>query len=217
MGKLITASILDSYDWLMHCPSHLRDKAFKQIVDQLNRTPYDLDPAIKRGMQFESLVCANLDTESKEEFIGKFAEKTTPKIGIFWDKCRGGRQQAKVSKTVTIDGIDYYFYGKRDIAFYNKTIDIKTTGDFKGPKYYLDKNQHAIYIYCTEIEPFDYLIAEFDDVIGTAVDVMVVDATMPYATAEERCISKVKEFINFLGTDDELLKAYNTRFCRQGW
>lgn len=217
MGKLITASILDSYDWLMSCPSNHRENAFKQLTDQLNRTPYDLSPAIKRGLQFESFVCANLNTETQEEFVAKFVPRTTPKIGIFWDKCRGGRQQAKVSKTITIDGIEYYFYGKRDIAFCDKTIDIKTTGDYKGPKYYLTKNQHAIYIFCTEIEAFDYIIAEFDDVIGTAVDVAVVNASMQVSVAEERCIQKVKEFISFLGTDDELLNAYNTKFCRQGW
>jgi len=213
MSKLITTSILDSYDWYVNCPPNFKTDAFKQITDSLNRKPWSPTPAILRGMAFEKKVCENLDEISRVEFLARF-EGHTPKVGIFWDKCRGGHQQAKVSKTIDIDGISYYFYGKRDIAFADKTIDIKTTGDYKGPKNYLSKNQHNMYIACTEIEQFEYLIAEYDDVKGVCVDVFEIPVTVKAEEALSKIVTKVREFINFIDTDDELKKAYNSTFCR---
>ena len=213
MGKLITPSILDSYDWYVSCPAHFKESALQQISDALNRKPWDPSPAILRGMNFEKMVCANLDDISLEDFMKKF-EGHSPNMDIFWKKCRTGRQQAKVSKTINIDGVDYYMYGKRDIAFADKTIDIKTTGDFKSPKYYLTRNQHPLYIACSGIEPFEYLIAEYDDVSGKCVEVYEIEATMEVEAALERIINKIREFVSFLKTDDELMKAYNNTFCR---
>ena len=213
MAKLITPSILDSYDWYINCPPNFKTAAFQQISDSLNRKPWDPTPAILRGMAFEKMVCQNLDDISRIDFLTKF-EGHSPNVGKFWDKCRGGRQQAKVAKTINVDGVDYYLYGKRDIAFSDKTIDIKTTGDFKGPKSYLTKNQHALYIACTDIEPFEYLIAEYDDVKGICAEVYEVDATMDRELAMTKVVAKIQEFIAFLTTDEELLKAYNTTFCR---
>lgn len=213
MAKLITPSILDSYDWYITCPASFKTAAFQQITDSLTRKPWDPTPAILRGMAFEKKVCQELDDISRIDFMTKF-EGHSPNVGIFWDKCRGGRQQAKVSKTVTVDGVEYYLYGKRDIAFADKTIDIKTTGDFKGPRSYLSKNQHALYIACTGIEVFEYLIAEYDDVKGVCAEVYSVDASMKTEEALNKVLTKIQEFIAFLTTDDELLKAYNTTFCK---
>lgn len=213
MGKLITSSILDSYDWYIKCPPNFKQSALQQIVDALNRKPWDPTPAILRGMAFEKKVCHELDDCSKEEFMSRF-EGHSEKVVEFWLKCRGGRQQAKVSKTINIDGIDYYLYGKRDIAFADKTIDIKTTGDYKGPINYITKNQHPMYIMCTGIEAFEYIIAEYDDVKGVCADVFNIDASMPVADAEEKIITKIREFITFLQTDEDLFKSYNTIFCK---
>lgn len=213
MGKLITASILDSYDWYVSCPPHFKESALQQISDALNRKPWDPTPAILRGRAFEKKVCANLDNIGLAEFMAKF-EGHSPNMEKFWKKCRTGRQQAKVSKTINVDGVEYYLYGKRDIAFADKTIDIKTTGDFKSPKYYLVKNQHPMYIACTGIELFEYLIAEYDDVTEKCVEVYEIEAGMPTEVALERIITKIREFVTFLKTDDELLNAYNTTFCR---
>lgn len=213
MSKLITPSILDSYDWYITCPSSFKENALKQIDDQLNRRWSDLSPAIRRGIDFEKKVCSNLWQDSKEEFMRSF-EGHTPSISKFWDKCRASVQQAKTSKTVEVDGVSYYLYGKRDIAFQDKTIDIKTTKAYKGPDYYLVRNQHPLYIACTGIQAFEYLIAEFDDEKGVCTNVFTVDASMTVEDAEARVISKIKEFINFLSSDDELLAAYNKTFCK---
>ena len=213
MGKLITPSILDSYDWYVNCPAHFKTSAFQQISDALNRKPWDPTPAILRGMAFEKMVCANLDDISKEDFMLKF-EGHCKDMEKFWARCRNGRQQAKVSKTITVDGVEYYLYGKRDIAFSDVTIDIKTTGDYKGPQYYTSKNQHVLYIACSEIEQFMYMIAEYDDVKEKCVAVYEVNADLKTEVALARIESKIREFISFLKTDDELMEAYNKTFCR---
>lgn len=213
MGKLITTSILDSYDWLMSCPQSFRAAALKQILDSLNRAPWDPTPAILRGMAFEKKVCEGLETISKEDFLAKF-EGSTPDIIQFWEHCRGGRQQAKLSKTIEVNGVEYYIYGKRDIAFKDKTIDIKTTGDYKGPKYYLSKNQHNVYVMCSEIEAFEYMIAEYDDVKEVCTKVIVLDASTEVELATMKVERKIAEFIAFLSTDKEYIEAYETTFCK---
>jgi len=213
MGKLITSSILDSYDWYINCPPNFKANALKQISDNLNRVAWDPSKAIIRGMEFEKKVCENLDDISKEDFMLKF-EGHCKDMVKFWELCRGGRQQAKVSKNITVDGVEYYLYGKRDIAFADKTIDIKTTGDYKGPTYYLTKNQHPMYVACSEIETFTYLVAEYDDVKEKCVGVFPIDASLVVEDATERITKKIREFIGFLKTDDELFEAYNKKFCR---
>jgi hypothetical protein len=214
MGKLITTTLLDAYDWYINCPGSWKEKALRDLTAKLTRTDtFDPSPAIKRGMAFEAQVCSLLPGSTEDFMTGMVGH--SPDVIQFWEQCHGGIQQKKLSRTITVDGIDYYLSGKADIAHEDITIDIKTTADFRSADQYLKKSQHPLYITCRRKPAFTYLIACFDDERGVCEKVRVIDATLDVAVAEARIEAKIREFINFIGMDGtDLLQAYNTQFCK---
>lgn len=213
MARLITTSLLDAFDWMTVCPPSWRDRAYKDFIDSLNRTKeFAPSAAIQRGIAFEAEICSLLPL-NKEVFCEQ-TKNHTPKVEIFWDKLHGGFQQMKCSRTIEVEGEEYFLYGKQDIAFEDKIYDIKTTGNYKGKSYYLTRNQHPLYIACRRIESFEYIVAEFDDMKKKCVDVFCIDASLCVEDALDRVTSKIQELLSYFETDAEAKKAYLTTFCK---
>jgi hypothetical protein len=224
MGNLMTASLLDAYKWLQEAPAgKWQNKALEDLTAKIRREDtFEANDAIARGMAFEKAICSNLALDRKE-FVAKCSmlmslkngtEHAEANAGKFWEVCHAGQQQVKVTGNITVDGMEFYLFGFADIAQPNITVDIKTTGNYKGPQSYTSKNQHLIYEYCRDVYDFCYIVADYEG--GEFVEHVHV---IPIKDEKEQVLHKLKgrlqNFKHWM-EDSKLMDDYLSKFCRKG-
>lgn len=152
---LITTSILDSFNWFNSCPPSWRDRAYASIIGNIKREPWKPHPTAKRGIQFESMIYAHARLQESEEGTKYFQNIV--------DKCRGGKFQQVLKKEINVRGKTVVLYGKVDVLFPDRILDIKTTENYRGDDKYLSGWQHILYLYMSGLKEFTYLVALFEE------------------------------------------------------
>lgn len=157
MGKLITPSILNSMNFARSARGEWKEKGLADFKNQLSRIYADEMPApIRRGLDFE-------DAVYKRARMLEGSWKGSPMFHEIVDQCRGGRFQVKAKKDMKVDGVNYTLYGKLDVDFPDRILDLKTTNKYRPPQKYLSTPQHLIYSWCTGKDKFTYLVVVLDE------------------------------------------------------
>ena len=210
VSRLITASIVGAIRWYNECPTSWRDKAEKDLKDQLGRVWRERDsPAQALGHNFETKVY---------QYADKTLDAGSDHFKWFVEQCRGGQFQRKASKYITLDGVEYCLYGKLDVWFPTIIKDIKTTSNYKGEAHYLESFQHPLYCYLENINDFAYIVAEFEDSSGKPK--ILAHHEIKYhvsdkALLEKYIFDKVRAAIAFLNQHAELMELYVTKFSKE--
>ena len=204
MSKLITASLVGAIDWAKKCPESWKEKAMKDLANQLARR-YDTpqSPQQERGRKFENFVYAKAAPQQ-----GPI--KGSEHFRWFVQECAGGVFQKKMRKIIVVDGTEYCLYGKADAWFPDIIKDIKTTDNWRGDSHYLGGFQHKLYCYMEHISKFIYLVAEFfpGDMSTIVARHSVWFTVEDFAALEKEVFDKVREVVSFLGADEKLRPLY---------
>jgi len=211
-GNLMTATLLDSYQWVLDCPPSWSVRAEQDLRNKLRREDkFEPNEAVKRGMAFEDEICKKLHL-SREEFLLPYADSIKPIIASFYDTCKGGEQQVKVTGNITVDGMDFFLFGYADVCFPHKTIDIKTTGSYKDASKYISRAQHLIYMYCREVYEFEYAVADFSGSILEEFHNIPIHSNKEDTTF--RLKGRILNFKKYL-ENNGLMDDYLNRFCKK--
>lgn len=219
--RLITASLINSIDWLSKCPPSWQLKAYNDLKNMLSGIWSDPTPEIKRGMDFEKKINQLLifrDNPPGDSSSG-FMDDLTSTEEWFLDRIPEGMQQQKVFKKYPeIDGRKYCIYCKTDLYKPGDLKDIKTTQSYKPGKY-LETFQHILYMYAAEETSFEYLIATFDKETQKVTGVEMETCKAPPSdkveySIENTVFNRIREVEKFLLKYPELLELYNTKFCK---
>jgi hypothetical protein len=203
-AKLLTPSLLNSWKWLENCPPTWSEKAYEDLDNYLNRRPID-KKVFEKGNRFENQVqsvCRGIKISNKMPTVNEVAKIV-----------KGGKWQQVTKCQIVLPEITFMLYGRKDIDFPDMTIDIKTTGNYKNPDYYIDSYQHKIYLYSDLInghpkKMFKYVISDFESVYE-------IDIDMPKPEILKKEVFEiVQRFWNFLKSKESLQKAYLSKFCR---
>lgn len=163
------ATLLDSFQWYLDSNS---DTAFQELIDKLNRVPFESEATI-RGKAFNDLVDAinscDISPNPDDEFT-LFATVYIPtKIAIeVANEVKGGISQVRASALLETVSGTVELYGDIDSVLPACTlVDIKTTKKYEFPKY-LKAWQHILYCYCMKDKTgndysFHYLITDFSE------------------------------------------------------
>lgn len=163
----MTASLLQSYDWLKKCPPSYKASARQQIVDALYKKPFT-NTAVERGQKFEDSIDINVPP-AEIDFIKH--SLTQPwmtaldlecRVGVFTFRGRMDYQKknpAHWPTDITTDNlsIQNWFNNKDPLI-----ADLKSTMKFSKSGY-TDKRQHVIYGLAEDCPNFVYIVAVFDD------------------------------------------------------
>ena len=207
MSRLITSSLFSSIDWHTNCPPSWKEKAIKDLRNMLARIWTTPNPAAQRGIDFEKLLYSVL-RQGKEDKVN-----CSDEFREIMKTCKGGSFQKKTKKYIEVNENEYCLFGKIDVWFHDVIIDIKTTGNYKGEKNYLNSMQHKLYCYIEHIRNFEYVVAEFNGDSGPILKVHTIPYQVNYwDKLEEEIIEKIKEAINFLKTDEEIFELYTTKY-----
>ena len=197
----ITATLLNSWQYIWDCKNYVfekedddmsyedklaltQEKAKQAFVDYLNRIPIEDNEAMRKGREYEDLVCKGYD------------EVCSPIV-------KNGAFQVKLTRDVTIEGVPITLYGILDVLKGGRIMDIKRVGRYQYPKY-KTSHQHSMYLYLApNAIDFTYLIC--DDGIESKDEQKRKDAhKLEHYTREntEDIIKVCEDFINWLRAND---------------
>ena len=180
--KLITPSLWNAYYWYAE-RAYGEKEDFLRVLRKEETEP---KPIMLQGIKFEN--------DIRDITEGKIADKETPE-GRIADIVRGGFWQERVKKEFG----NYILYGICDVIKDDKIYDIKFCNVYEDGKYN-HSIQHLIYMYCTGIKKFEYLISEGRDVY-----------IEPHSWNDEsidELKAKVFDCIEFIYGNEEFAKAY---------
>ncbi len=202
----ISPTLLDAYRFYRTCPDSWKQTAYTQIVEKLERKPFQPTTAVQKGLDFESSVQYGtriLDCGGKLTGSDAYIDIVNRVHGCEW--------QVWTKKTLQVpfmeDMHDVRYIGKIDCLFRptadfkGKIVDIKTTGRFREDKY-RKGYQHLFYCLSENVSAFEYVVAEWetpdiaDDYRVKALH--TVPVTVDLQSVEAAVIVGIKEFFAFL-------------------
>lgn len=155
---LVTTSLIGSIKWFQDCPPSWKEKAEVDLHNTLARIWTEPEPGgpIDRGIKFEKTLYSLLEAGHHSSTV-----QASDEFKKMMDVCEGGRFQVPAKSIEKINGQSFCLYGKLDVDFPMKVVDIKTTGKPKEKHSYLDSFQHVLYLYLTKKPAFEYHVAVF--------------------------------------------------------
>ncbi|RLI53611.1 MAG: hypothetical protein DRP09_15315 [Candidatus Thorarchaeota archaeon] len=209
MALLLTPTLFQSIDWMEKCPPSWKTRARQSLSDTLNRV-WNPNKAIERGIAYERALC----DEPRAKVTSTVPTHLLDKFNNAYEliHAEGGVFQKPTKKFLDYDGKEWLLYGKMDVAFPDKIIDIKTTGNYKGRSSYLNSWQHKVYCLTSRIADFQFIVYEFNE-DGVLHDIYVIDYHVDdFVALEKEVMEKVDSVIKFLRADKELLRAFLNKY-----
>lgn len=147
---IITHSLLSS--WLWSCNS---DGGGDDFVSTLRKEKRPQSQAMLDGIAFESLVNAAVSDKSVKQGINCYNG-----VKALYGAVNGSAMQVKLSKEITVGGIDILLYGIADYVKAGTIYDCKFSKRYYNGKY-LNSTQHPLYLECLpEAYRFVYLSSD---------------------------------------------------------
>ena len=199
-----------------HTPEEFREQQFRELIDRINRVPFDSEAA-DRGTAFNEVVDAlvehrrpqGMDVERTPDgaayAVAYNDRRFTFPIALcreFADYYRGALAQQRVSALLPTCFGMVEVYGVIDELMPLSAHDIKTTGSYWAGKF-RDHWQHIVYPYCllqggSDVRLFEYNVTDFRQTY-TESYTFVPERDVPLLTAH------CEEFIRFLQDNRDLI------------
>lgn len=225
-GYLNSDTIWEKYWGWSENPSHTPDEfhelQFKELIDRINRLPFDNEKA-DRGTCFNELVDALIENRKPKDVD---VERTPDGVCYqavynnrtfifpislckeFSDYFKGALTQQRVEAILPTTFGDVLVYGLIDELMPTTVHDIKTTGSYSVGKF-KDHFQHLVYPYAlmqngSDVRTFEYDIVEFNKggfVVDTYTETYVFKPERDIPILTNHC----EEFIRFLEENRELI------------
>lgn len=204
------ATLLDSYQYYL---TSNQDEAFQELINKINRVPYERSDAAKKGVAFNNLVDYINRTGVRPQAIFL---KRYDKYYIDWDGFKFEAETvygfadyfdgaaSQVFTTAELDtGIALVeLYGFADKVRKNMTFDIKCSNSYEFPMFTLNW-QHKVYPYCFNknsifIDLFEYTVTDYNNLYK---EQYVYNAVKDIPLLQSVC----NAFITFLETHRALI------------
>ncbi|MBM5782406.1 MAG: hypothetical protein FJ368_03180 [Pelagibacterales bacterium] len=222
---LLTTSLLNSFSWyLKESFTKTEAEQRQEFLQTLRREKTPTTEDQQKGLDFEYLVEKTCDWEDGEihwamllshkcqklkslgitdykdavSFLDKNLDyiKCVKEIGKIVQK---SLWQQSVKKDLKVGNHDFLLYGKTDVIKRDTVFDIKFTSNYELGKFQ-DSSQHLIYLYCSDLPKFSYLISDGKD--------WWREDYFNHAGIENEIKSKVSEFLDYLKNDKEAKELY---------
>lgn len=160
---LITPSLLGSFAWYLSDES---EDSREKFLNTLDKVRTETTPSQQKGLDFEAAICRVSEHLAKwkcepdcvpalefcnYQIVKELAEQV----------CYGLWQQS-VKKEIKVGNQEFLLYGRTDVIKRDTIYDIKFTGNYEVGKF-LDSSQHWVYLYCSGLKNFAYLISDGKD------------------------------------------------------
>lgn len=166
MSLLLTPTLLDAFSWFQKAPASWKDKARQDLIDKIQRKPWEPNEAVKKGIAFERELCSLASLPAAEFEALKSTVDPHPAILEELRILRDCTFQKVFKQTWSFGadaaGIPVLLYGKADAVHKDGyIIDLKTTANDRGKNKYFSGHQHLFYPVLSGMPHFEYHVFEW--------------------------------------------------------
>lgn len=206
---LITTSLLGSFAWYLSDES---DDSRKKFLQTLGRVKTPTTSSQQKGIDFENDIEAacqnnfcpeykilrmsgNYDgSDGHIEYDNDEYDAYSKIVLELTNIVKDGLWQQSVKKDLNIGDNQFILYGRADVIKADTIYDIKYTSRYDVGKFQ-SSIQHLIYLYCTDLPNFSYLISNGRD--------WWREDYFNHSKVEGEIKSKITNFLDYLENDKE--------------
>lgn len=144
---LITPTLLNAHYYYMRAEEGGRE----DYLRTLRRESMAPTESMQKGIDLENEIINYCN--------GEWLTPSSSVVSDLGEICKGGRWQVPVKRSLG----EYVLYGRADNVKQDTIFDIKYTTNYEVGKY-LHSMQHRIYLYCSGMPKFSYLISDYKEV-----------------------------------------------------
>ena len=159
---LITPSLINSYFYYINDEWKSPADSRADFLKTLSRDRFEPNEAMQKGIDFEADIelatndlnvidITHEDYDERQHIINQIAKIV-----------KGGIWQATCNKNLQVRNTNFLLYGRCDVVKADTIYDIKYTSKYDVGKFQ-DSIQHLIYLYCSGLPKFSYLISDGKD------------------------------------------------------
>lgn len=194
---LITPTLLNSFAFYTQEIEYKSEEEQRQeFLQTLKRVKSEPTEAMQRGIDFENDVFNICNDGFPSVDKGEEYYNIVSKIAYL---VKQGLWQQVVKKDIAVGNQEFLLYGKCDVIKADTIYDIKFTSNYDIGKY-LNSSQHLIYLYCSGLSKFQYLISD-----GKSY---WIEDYYNDSNIENNIKSKINEFIGYLENDKQAKTIY---------
>jgi hypothetical protein len=198
---LITPTLINSFQYYIEDEFKSPADSRADFLKTLSKEKFKPTEAMQKGIDFEADIKAKcdgyilLDGEENPNYETVCGEIT----GIVKD----GLWQQTCKKELKIGNQEFLLYGKIDVIKRDTIYDIKYTSNYELGKF-LGSAQHLIYLYCTGLSKFKYLISNGKD--------FWIEDYFNSVNIENTIKNKINNFLSYLENDSEAKNLFQTKW-----
>lgn len=194
---LLTTSLLNSFQYYINDEWKSAAESRADFLKTLSREKFEPNEAMAKGIRFEEdvlfatkhgIVSENPDEKHYCEIVNCIA-----------DIVSHGLWQQSVKKEIKIGNQEFLLYGRTDVIKRDTIYDIKFTSNYELGKF-SDSSQHLIYLYCSGLPKFCYLISDGKD--------WWKEDYHNHEQVEDQIKSKIADFMSYLENDLEAKELF---------
>jgi len=195
---LLTPSLLNSYAYYIQDEWKSPADSRADFLKTLSREKFEPNEAMQKGIDFEDAI--NFYSQDRSHL----SEETCklPCSNTIFDLAnivKGGFWQQSVKKEIKVGNQEFLLYGRTDVIKRDTIYDIKFTGNYELGKF-LDSSQHLIYLYCSDLPNFSYLISDGKE--------WWKEDYQNHEGVEDQIKSKIADFMSYLENDPEAKEMF---------
>ena len=198
---LITPTLLNSYEYYIQDEFKSPADSRADFLKTLSKEKFEPNKAMQKGIDFENDIKAKCDGYIL--LNGKENPDYETVCGEITEIVKGGLWQESVKKDLQIGNQEFLLYGRTDVIKRDTVYDIKYTSNYELGKF-LNSAQHLIYLYCSGLPKFKYLISNGKD--------FWQEDYFNNGNIENEIKSKINNFLSYLENDSEAKNLFETKW-----
>jgi hypothetical protein len=196
---LITPTLINSYQYYINDEFKSPADSRADFLKTLSKEKFEPTEAMQKGIDFEEEIFQQCCLEKE---VGKKLT-SDPICDAIVKIVKGGLWQETCKKELKIGNQEFLLYGKMDVIKRDTIYDIKYTSNYELGKF-LGSAQHLIYLYCTGLPKFKYLVSNGKD--------LWIEDYFNNVNIENEIKSKINDFLSYLENDSEAKNLFETKW-----
>jgi len=202
---LITPTLINSFQYYIEDEFKSPADSRADFLKTLSKEKFEPTKAMQKGIKFEENVlrATNYECNYYIDVCNDEIVEYDVVVNILADIVRDGLWQQTCKKDLQIGNQEFLLYGKMDVIKRDTIYDIKYTSNYELGKF-LGSAQHLIYLYCTGLPKFKYLISNGKD--------FWIEDYFNNVNIENKIKNKINNFLSYLENDNEAKNLFETKW-----
>lgn len=200
---LITPTLINAYQYYINDEFKSPTDSRADFLKTLSREKFEPSEAMQKGIDFERDIQYATNPFNQIDIFHKDYDERQHIVNKIAKIVNGGLWQQTCKKNLQVGNQEFLLYGKMDIVKRDTIYDIKFTNNYELGKF-LDSAQHLIYLYCTGLPKFQYLISDGED--------YWIEDYHNHTNIENEIKGKISDFLGYLENDMEAKELFKTKW-----